>query len=203
MFRSINYLIYLSFIFVICPGCVQQNNAIREIPITTFYNNCDEIIDFGEMITIGDPSDKFMISLPYSWDIQESYSDTLFGIFASNIFKAGNDPKKLQSISVTGYSTNDSLKVYVEKELTSLKKDTSISVNEMGKTTINDRNGYWVLFENNFEEGDIVNLVVFIKREKSNEIYLIQTSVYKTENFRERICRLKQLINTFEIVENK
>ncbi|MBC8490768.1 MAG: hypothetical protein H8D45_32525 [Bacteroidetes bacterium] len=202
MFRRKNYINYVSFIFVICSGCVQQNNAIREIPITTYYNNCDAIIDFGVIITIGDPSDKFMISLPYSWDIQESYFDTLFGIFASNIFETGNDPKKLQSISITGYSTNDSLKVYVEKELTSLKKDTSISVNEMGKTTINDRNGYWVLFENNFKDGDIVNLVVFIKREKSNEIYLIQSSVYKTENFRERICRLKQLVNTFEIVEN-
>ena len=50
MFRRKNYIKYVSFIIVICSGCVQQNNAIREIPITTYYNNCDEIIDFGEMI---------------------------------------------------------------------------------------------------------------------------------------------------------
>jgi catalase len=152
------------------------------------------------MITLGDPSDKFMIRLPYSWDIQENYSDTLYGIIASNRYEAGNDPEKFILVSVTGYQTTDSLFAYFKKELKTLKKDKSMKVIEVGQMELNEENTYWVKFESDQSGYKIMNIVQYVKSEEKNEIYLIQSSVYKSDDYQTQLCRLKRLTNSFELV---
>ncbi len=94
------------------------HERIEGIPVSESYNQCsDEYYDFGDMITIGDPGDKFMIRLPYNWDIQETYSDTLYGIIASNALESLNEPQRFQLISVTGYQTKDPLLSYFKNEI--------------------------------------------------------------------------------------
>ncbi|MCD4722992.1 MAG: hypothetical protein K8S13_24505 [Desulfobacula sp.] len=141
-----------------------------------------------------------MIRLPYDWDIQETYSDTLYGIIASNNLEARNNPEKFQLISVTGYQTEDSLITYFKNELRTLKKDKNMKVLDAGQIGFEEEKTYWVRFESLESEHTIMNIVKYIKPEKRNEIYLIQSAVYKTDDFMERLCFLKRLVDSFELV---
>jgi len=200
---KIKNLIYLVVLVLIAAKCSDHKNKIEGIPVSDFYNNCDEAyIDYGDMINLGDPSDKFMIRLPYNWDIQESYSDTLYGIIATNRFEAGNDPEKFLLVSVTGYHTNDSLYGYFIKEIKTLKKDKTMIVHEVGQMEINEENAYWVEFETDESDFQIMNLVQYVMSESENEIYLIQSSVYKSDDYNKELCRLKRFTDSFELVEN-
>jgi hypothetical protein len=182
--------------------CTDHKSKIAGIPVTDFYNNCpDDFTEYGDMITIGDPGDKFMIRLPYSWDIQESYTDTLYGIIASNRFDAGNDPKKFVLLSVTGYQTIDSLYPYFLNEIKSLKKDKTMKVLELGTMEINEKETYWVKFESEETDFQIMNLVQYVQSNQEDAIYILQSSVYKSENYNEALCRLKRFTDSFELVE--
>ncbi len=170
------------------------------IPVTETYNQCNEDFDFGELTTIGDPGNKFMITLPYSWDIQEVYSDTIYGIFGTNAPDIGDDNSKLMSLSVTGYQSSDSLEPYFRNEIRSMKKATGFKLLETGTISIFDQQCYWLSFEMKEEESTILSNVVYIKMPDTNEIYLLQTLVYKSGDYQKRICAMKGLVETFEFV---
>lgn len=200
---NIKYLTYLLVFLLIAAKCTDQKNNIEGIPISDFYTNCDEeFIDYGDMITLGDPSDRFMIRFPYKWDIQESYSDTLYGMIASNRYEAGNDPEKFLLVSVTGYQSDDSLYAYFIKEIKNLKKDKTMKLHAVGQMEINEKPVYWIKFESIESDFQIMNLVQYIKSENTNEIYLIQSSVYKSEDHDKKLCELKRFTDSFELVEN-
>jgi len=197
-----NNLFFLVLILIVV-GCNDNTNKIEGIPISESYNLCsDEYYDFGDMITIGDPGDKFMIRLPYNWDIQETYSDTLYGIIASNTLESLNEPEKFQLISVTGYQTKDLLLDYFKNEIGLLKKDKSMNVLEVGTINLENDISYWIKFESSEGEHKIVNIVKYIKLEGTDELYLIQTTVYKSEDYMDKLCYLKRLVDTFELVDN-
>jgi hypothetical protein len=198
----LKYLFYLSVVFFLFSACREHGPEIAGIPFTQYYNNCPGIeYDFGETITIGDPNDKFMITLPYEWDIQETYSDTLYGMIVTNAPLSENDPEGFLFLSVTGYKTTDSLAVYFANEVSTLQKDKSMSRFEGGKIDFAGKEAYWVKFESIQKEDTLVNVVKYIKAESKNEIYLIQSSVKKTGTFDEKICILKNLVDSFELVE--
>ena len=82
-----------------------------------------------------------------------------------------------------------------------MHKDKTMKVLEAGKMNYNDQDSYWLKFET-IENGHIIlNIVRYIKSEMNKEVYLIQSSVNKTGNFDEKICILKQLADSFELVE--
>lgn len=196
-------LIYLIVFILLAATCTDQKNKIEDIPISDFYSNCDEeYINYGDMITLGDPSDKFMIRLPYKWDIQESYSDTLYGIIATNHFEAANDPEKFLMVSVTGYQTGDSLYQYFLKELKTLKKDKTMKVHTVGQMELNEQNSWWVKFETEESDFQIMNLVQYVKSDKNNEIYIIQSTIFKSDDYDKQLCHLKRFTDSFELVEN-
>lgn len=200
---NLKNLIYLLVFILIAAKCTDQKNKIEGIPVSDFYNNCeDDYIDYGDMITIGDPGDKFMIRLPYKWDIQESYSDTLYGIIATNHYEAGNDPQKFIMVSVTGYRTNDSLYAYFLNELKTLKKDKTMKVHELGQIEINEEAAWWIKFETSESDFQLMNIVQYVKSESNNEVYLIQAMIYKSEDYDKRLCQLKRFTDSFELVEN-
>ena len=200
--RIINFILF-GAIILMAAKCGYRGETIEGIPVTHSYNMCtDDYFDFGKTITIGDPNDKFMISLPYSWAIQESYTDTLYGIIASNIYDAGDDPERFMMFSITGYQTNDSLFTYFKNEILNLKQDKIIKVKELGEIDLNGLNCYWVKFENNDTGDKLINFVLYVKSLKRNEIYLLHSTVLSTDNYMDKICHLKLLVNSFELVEN-
>ena len=198
---KVRNLIFLFVLVLIGAKCTDQKSKIEGIPVSDSYNNCDEdYIDYGDMITLGDPSDKFMIRFPYKWDIQESYSDTLYAIIGSNRYEAGNDPEKFLLVSVTGYQTSDSLYTYFLREIKTLKKDKKMKVHEVGQMEIKEEIAYWIKFESAESDFEIMNLVQYIKSEPKNEIYLIQSSVYKSDDYDKKLCQLKRFTDSFELV---
>lgn len=200
---NIKNLIYLIVFVLIAAKCTDQKNKIEGIPVSDIYMNCEEeYIEYGDMITLGDPGDKFMIRFPYSWDIQESYSDTLYGIIATNHFEAANNPEEFLMVSVTGYQTTDSLYQYFIKELKTLKKDKSMKVHAVGQMEINEEKAYWVKFEISESDFPIINLVQYVISERNSEIYLIQTTIYKSEDYDKKLCQLKRFTDSFELVDN-
>ncbi len=200
---NLKILIYLLVFVLIAAKCTDQKNKIEGIPVSDFYNHCeDDYIEYGDMITIGDPGDKFMIRLPYKWDIQESYSDTLYGIIATNHYEAGNDPQKFIMVSVTGYQTNDSLYAYFLNEVKILKKDKMMKVHELGQIEINEEDAWWIKFETSESDFQLMNLVQYVKSESNNEVYLIQTMIYKSEDYDKKLCQLKRFTDSFELVKD-
>jgi hypothetical protein len=192
----------LLFLILTTFNACHHKPEIAGVILSQYYNSCPEKeYDFGEMITIGDPSDKFMITLPYEWDIQETYNDTLYGMIATNAPLSEDNPDAFLLLSVTGYKTSDSLLGYFTKEVTSLHKDKTMKVLEAGKMNYNDRDSFWLKFETIENGHTILNIVRYIKSEMTNEVYLIQSSVNKTGNYDEKICILKQLADSFELVE--
>ncbi len=185
---------------IILNGC-NFNKTIEGIPVSDSYNQCSDDSDFGDLTTIGDPGNKFMITFPYSWDIQEVYSDTIYGIFGSNAYDIGNDNSKLLSLSVSGYKSEDSLAIYFRNEIRSMKKSSEFRLLETGNITIDYQPGFWLSFE--LEEGEkvIYSIIVYLKRPDTDEIFLLQTLTYKSGDWEKRICSLKTLVETFEFEE--
>ena len=182
-------------------GCKTDRSVIEGVPLTGFYDSCAEYYDFGQMIKMGDPGDRFFISLPYSWDIREHYSDTLYGVFASNFMSIPIDTADRMSIVVSGYLTDEKLWNYYISELKQLKKDKKINVKETGSTEISGNDSFWIKFSQQLADQKVYNLVVYLKKEYSDEIYLIQSTVYDTQEYDKKFCYLKQVISSFEIVE--
>ena len=176
-------------------------DTIEGIKVTNYYDACPAFnTDLGDLATYKDPNNLFSIRLPYSWDVRESYSDTLYGIFAANILDSSSDIEKLESISTIGYQTNDSLEVYASKEIQGLKSVNDIRVKEVGKTRINGNRVIWVLFKSKVGQTEKGNLVVYLKSQGKNQIYILQASIYSSDNYKERLCNLKQILNTFKIL---
>lgn len=200
--RIIKYLIVIpAVLLLLASRCASSGDKIKGIPLTHFYDSCDLDAYFGEMITIGDPNERFFISLPYSWDIRESYTDNVYGMYASNFLSIPIEIKDRQAVMITGYETELSLEDYFLNELKDLKKDEAVELLEAGTVEIDDRNCNWLLFHN-YAEHPIYHVVVYTKKENSNEIYLLQSMTFDTENYRDRLCYLKRIIKSFDIEED-
>ena len=185
----------IAFLVIAIYSC----DTIEGVKRTNYYDTCKAFnTDFGNLSTYQDPNRLFSIRLPNDWDVRESYSDTLYGIFAANLNESNSDITTLQSLSAIGYFTTDSLESYVAKEIRILKEEKGIKVKEAGKTIINGNNAIWVLFKSEDQKTKKGNLVVYIKSVAKNQIFLLQASVYSSDNYKERLCNLKQLINTFK-----
>ncbi|MEZ5083393.1 MAG: hypothetical protein R2750_08090 [Bacteroidales bacterium] len=194
-------LITLSAMIMMFTGfrCSNEIKMIENILEGDYINNCpDEIFDFGEMISMGDPSDRFFIQLPYNWDIRQSYSDSLYGVYASNYFSIPIPMEERLAISITAYASEKEMDEYFRDELIELAKGEDIKVIEKGQSMLTGNYCPWVLFE---MPPDVFNMVYYFKNQENNEYYLIQTASYDTLNFRKKQCYLKQLVNTFELVK--
>jgi len=193
----VNKLLALSFLVIAFYSC----NTIEGVKTTNYYDTCKAFnTDFGDLSTYQDPNRLFTIRLPYDWDVRESYSDTLYGIFAANLNESNSDITTLESFSAIGYSTIESLESYATKEIRNLKEDKGTKVKEAGKTIINGNNAIWILFKSEDQKTKKGNLVVYIKGVGNSQIFILQTSVYSSDNSKERLCNLKQLLNTFKIL---
>lgn len=191
--------LFLSAFFII--SCNPRDNRIEGVPFTNSYNDCIASgYDFGEIITIGDPNDRFMVSLPYEWDIQESYTDTLYGMIATNTIETEENPRSFVLFSVTGYKTEDSLSAYFIRELKSLKKDRGTRVLEAGEILLKENKSYWVKFQSTENEDKFMNLVIYAKLPNNSEVYLIHSCVFDIEGSGDRLCALKRLAGSFEFV---
>ena len=198
MIKPAFHLLAISLVILITYSC---KDTIEGIKMTNYYDNCSAFnTDPGNLATYKDPNNLFSIRFPYSWDVRESYSDTLYGLFAANMQESSSDIENLQSISAIGYQTNDSLNIYAKNEIRGLKKEKGINVKEAGKTKINGNSVIWVLFNSKGELASKGNLVIYVKKPSSRIVFILQASVYSSDNYKEKLCNLKQLLNTFKLL---
>lgn len=178
--------------------CSNESKLIKEIPETTYINDCpDRLYEFGDMVSTGDPNGRFTIQLPYNWDIRESYGDSLYGIFSSNFLSVPKPLEEQMAVSVSGYTSDKDLDQYFHDELIELVKTGNIRVLEKGISMFAGQNNPWVLFE---MQDQIFNMVYYVKQPDKDDIYLIQTVSYDTVNYKTKMCYLKQLVNSFEMI---
>ena len=195
--KTLKLMILVPVILFTGFQCTNEKKLLENIPESEFINNCPDVLyDFGETITIGDPDDRFMIRLPYNWDIRESYTDSLYGIYASNYLSIPIEVKERMALSVTGYRSEKELDEYVLDELLELIKGEGIRVLEKGKTMMIGSQFPWVLFE---MPKTVYNMVYYIKNPEKSDYYLIQAVSYDTVNYRTKMCHLKQLVKSFEL----
>lgn len=192
-------MLLISLVTVIISGfqCTNQTKLLENIPESEFIDNCPDVLyDFGEIITLGDPSNRFMISLPYQWDIRESYNDSIYGIYASNYLSIPIEVKERLALSVTGYQSEKDINEYYNDELLVLIREENINLIERGQTTLIGQSIPWVMFE---MPKSVFNLVYYIKGNVNSDYYLIQTASYDSVNYRDKMCQLKQLVKSFEL----
>gem|GEM_PF-2564521 len=181
-------------------GCHDRAEHIRGYRLSSFFDDCiADSAGFGEMITLGDPGERFLVRVPYAWDVQEIYEDTLYGIMAGNILESREDIRIMESLSVTAYSSASSLDEYFQDEIKTLKKERATRIVELGRTVISGRDARWIMFGSGGKEQSFMNLVAYVRNEKENEIYLLQSTVHRSGNYRGKLCRLKKLIASFEV----
>jgi len=195
-FKYLNLLL-LVFIIILAAKCDNNADSVLGIPITDYYDSCysDEYY-MGEMLSISDPNNKFFITLPYDWDLRENYSDTVYGLQCGNFMSIPIEQEKRMFLMLSGYNTELALEEYYLNELKILKKDGRIKLEETGKTMINGVDAYWVRFVSNEA---VYHLVVYIKHPNLNDVYLIQASVYHPDEYKLKLCYLKNYINSFEL----
>lgn len=192
-------LIFVIVIIIVGAKCDNDKNTILDIPVTDYYDSC--LVDdysFGQMITIGDPNDKFLITLPYDWDVRENYSDSVYGIQAGNFLSIPIEIKDHMFFMLSGYSTELSLEDYYMNELKSFKKESNINLQETGKTMINEVDSYWIKFS---VDEKVFHLVMYIKHPTLDDLYLLQASAYNTDKYDVKLCHMKQFFNSFELGE--
>ncbi len=190
--------ILLALVLLTGFQCSNESKLLETIPESSYINSCPDVVyPFGEMVSVGDPNDKFMIRLPYSWDIRESYGDSLYGVFASNFLSIPKPREDQMSLSVSGYSTTKEIEQYYHDEMIELIKDEQAMVIERGMTMLDGKKNPWVLFA---LQGGIYNMVYYVKDQSSNDIFLVQSVSYDTVNYKSKMCYLKQLVNSFELV---
>lgn len=182
-------------------ACRDEKNRLSGIPVSDFYNSCDAIFDFGETITIGDPNNKFMMTFPYSWDISEIYSDTLYGIIAMKPVDLTDGMAEYRSVSVFGYNSTLSLSDYTVQEINNLKNDRQKKVKETGMMEIKGIDARWIWYEDRASNPNLENIVVYIRNHKMDEVFIIQSSVLKQADSETMLCQLKNLVRTFEFVD--
>ena len=150
------------------------------------------------MVSVADPNRRFVIRLPYSWDIRESYGDSLYGVFASNFLSVPIPVDQRLALSVTGYSLEGELEDYTRDEFLELINDDDSHVLERGSSTFAGQENPWLLFE---MRPGIYNMVYYLLEPGHKDIFLIQSVCYDTVNYKNRMCQLKQLVNSFEWME--
>lgn len=197
------FLTAVLLVIILLTGfqCSNDSKLLENIPISTSIDNCPDIYhDFGDIVSVGDPNAKFIIRVPYSWDIRESYTDSLYGVAAANYLSIPVSVEERMGLSVNGYTTDKELDQYVHDELIDLIKEEKTKVLERGITMFAGMKNPWVLFN---VDGELYNMVYYVKEADNNDIYLIQTICYDTVNYRNKMCYMKQLVNSFSLMEDE
>lgn len=189
----------LAAVLLTASKCNRNSNVLNEVPETEFIDNCpDMLYDFGETVSVGDPDGRFNIQLPHRWDIRESYSDSVYGVFASNYLSVPKPMEDQMAISAFGYNIDDAFEDYVLDEMIALAEDENIQVLERGTSMFSGQSNPWVLF---VLENTSFNMVYYIGNPEKSEVFIVQALSNDTVNYKVKHCYLKQLINSFLLGE--
>lgn len=189
------YVIILAIFFLIL-SCSGEKSSINGLKLQDEF--CDTLIHdrFPNKKTFTDKYSRFSIDFPETWHPYEDIIDTVHGVVAGD---SSIDFAKLGVIGVTEFVNDfNSLWEYFKADISEMTKDTNFRIYEIGKSKIDTLNAYWVFYkapEDSF--GDHRSIIYYIRRELTDTFYLLETAIYDSKNYRERLCNLKPILETF------
>jgi hypothetical protein len=145
---------------------------------------------------------KFSISIPIDWDIQEDYSDSIQGIFIIDNRSFHDSYDNFKSIAITKHVLCSNLKTTFNKELSIIKDDNTDEIIRIGKEKLNKTLSYWVLTESNYQGDSFINLTYFIAEKHNTHVFLLKATVLKTEAYRSSLSELNMYMHTFDLLPN-
>jgi hypothetical protein len=145
------------------------------------------------------PENIFSINIPKNWEVQEDFTDTLYGVFFMDTASFYIAIENFQSLTITKHPLNGNLKRTFKKELELIKQYKNDEIIKIGKTKINGTSSFWMLTESKNQDNYFYNLNYFINKKGDQHVFLIQISVYKTDNYISRISNILPSVHTFKV----
>lgn len=195
-----NYFILILF-FLIFNGCKNEPERIHGFEMKDSFCSEAKEISFPHKIKFVDNKNEFSIDFPENWFPEEDLIDSIHGVVATDTTFELNE---VFLIGISEYSTSYSeLKDYFSDELQSIIIDPEFKAYEIGKSKLNGQETYWLLYEMTADSlGDHRGLIHYLKGNRENQFYLIETTVYGLDNLKDKICKSMEIIKTFEIIKN-
>ncbi len=198
MFRNIAAIIVIALTIIINACNIKQDN-INGLKLTEDFCECSIENLYPDRKLFIDCDHKFSIELPKDWMFIENLIDTVKGVVASdttiNFYKNG-------IVGICEYHTHfTSLLDYFTAEVKNHDSDNEYNIVEIGKININGLESFWTLYEAvNDEFGNHKSIIYYVQRNKSDTFYLLETTIYESENYKEKFCQLRSIIETFKII---
>jgi hypothetical protein len=146
-----------------------------------------------------EPSNMFSINIPYNWDIQEDFTDSIFGVLFMDTLNIADSYENFKSIAITKYTQNKNLEISFKKEISLLKNDANEIILRIGKEKIKTNQSYWMFTNSKFQDDAFYNLTYFLQGGNTQELFLLQATVYATEDYPSVLNELHKYLKTFDL----
>lgn len=195
------YLFYvLSCLFIVSCN-IKSNNENRNIGYNYHVSNFLELCqsDLKLDTSIIDTTNNYKISFPSGWDTENVNETNFSGIFAfDTITYIEQDLIQTFQINFQDRDKKLTLAEIFKSEVDGLSDD-GFLVKEIGNISINENPSKWVLSVRETSEGVFNDLLVYTKNPSDKKLIILHISVLDTEGFKERICRLKNILLSLSI----
>lgn len=194
-----NYLLFPLLIFVLFTACI-KGGQINGHQVQGEFNKCDSFVDslLSHSQYYYHQGGKVAIKIPANWDIQENDSDSLWGIFAMDTIAFDKSYKNFSSIMVAKHEPTGDLKVGFETYLKAMETEVGYHVREIGTCKVGNNPAYWMLADSFEEEFTFGNFCYYLETKNGN-IYILQATVYLTDDYIQRLCNLIPILETFNV----
>ncbi len=183
-------LLILALVFWL-SSCNKNSETINNYPISDFIEECKGN-DFHDLKPCENKLSTFQIGIPKMWLV-----DNDSGLAAVDTLSYSKE-HEINSLAVSSHPFRSSIDDYFQSELNGLEQDFKIL--EIGKWKINTLPSRWVITEENYQEKKIINLISYVPNSNNNTIYIINLSIDKSKDYKDRLCNLKSIISSFEVL---
>ncbi len=186
-------LLYIFFLLLSCG----ENNNIQGYKMSEYMEGIDCIVVRNELQTYKDPFLNFQLDIPINWEVQVDKNDSLYGVLIIDTASFRVNYKDFQSIVITKYTQKvKELKDYFISEIELMKNEKGYEIIKLGKLENESLNSYWVCYQTIIEPDRFHNLTIYTT-DSSENLFLIQTTIYMHNDYESKFCRLKQIIKEF------
>lgn len=185
-------LLYV-FAFLVTLTRATSCTLEEKIPLQDWNNLCGNeniwIIDSLQEFLV--PSTSARLSLPISWHTVFDSTDLTLGYTSID-----TSQNYLRGVALTILENEFySLKEYFKNDLELIQNDHEYKLIDFGQFSIHDKNSFWILNENNFEDIDMISLIRYFEIEDENRILLLNFFIKKSKNWKSQLCELSSLVN--------
>lgn len=197
MLAHTKYLLRLLLLFALFTGCVSTENKIGGHVINEDgFTKCNEKADSLNLFHYQDTVVSFKINLPTEWWLEQSLTDGKYGITTVDSSLA-QDETRLIAVTVMT-ELNMKLIDYIGSEVNIMSKDSSMSIQKIGKHQFDSLDAYWIRYERN-ESVKTNGIVNYFIDTKSDRIFIVHSVTFGKKDVDNKLCHLQSLATSFKI----